>query len=204
MNKHLISAVAVCLSILIAVPAMAQRGSGMMDGAGPGMGRSMMGDHIAPEVPDTLPVPKLEKWTQNLRDVLALERLSFAQYTADAQRHNAHMPYGMVISQEQDHIRTIERLFSAYGLPATSSQLSITETKTLTEALELCVKMEQDLTQRYEWLVKNAEDNQSAVILKELLHQTRQHMVMFQHALRMGGGMGSMGGMGSGMMRNRY
>jgi len=202
MNKRLLSAVAVSLSILVALPAMAQRGPGWMDGSGPGqgaaMGRGMMGYQVAPEVPTSLPVPTSQEWTQKLKDVLALERLSYAQYTADAERHNAHMPYGMVIGQEQDHIRTIERLFSAYDLPATSNQIPITETKTLTEALELCVKMDQDLIQRYEWLVQNAGDRQSTAILNELLLQSRQHMVMFQQTLRMDGRMGP------GMMGHRY
>lgn len=158
---------------------------------------------VAMEVPAKLPTPKNQEWEQRLRDVLALERLSYNQYTADAQKFNAHMPYGMVIGQEQDHIRTIEHLFAAYGLPADSQELGITETQTLTEALELCVKMEQDLAQRYEWLVKNAENRESAAIINELLLQTQQHTVMFQHALGVSGGrMGPRGGgMGPGMMR---
>lgn len=216
MKKRLLPIVAVLLSFLVAVPAIAQRGPDWGEGAGwghgPGMGhgmmghRGMMGSQIAPDVPNKLPAPKSQEWTQKLQDVLDLERLSYAQYTTDAEKFNAHMPYNMVIGQEEDHIRTIERLFSAYGLPATSKEMPITETKTITEALKVCVELERDLIPRYEWLVKNAEDRQSAAILNELLLQTRQHMVMFQHALGMGsGGMGPMGGgMGPGMMGNRY
>lgn len=212
MKKHLLPTIAVLVSFLVAMPAMAQGGPGWRNdsgwGQGPGMGRGMMGggmmgSQVASEVPNKLPVPKSQEWTQKLQNVLGLERLSYVQYTADAEKFGAHMPYGMVIDQEVDHIRTIERLFSAYGLPAASKEIPITETKTITEALEVCVNLEKDLIPRYEWLVKNAEDRQSAKILNELLLQTRHHMFMFQRALGMGGGrMGPMGGgMGPGMMR---
>ena len=166
----------------------------------------MMGYLIAPEVPDKLPAPKSQEWTQKLRDVLALECLSYAQYTADAEKFNALMPYTMVIPQEEDHVRAIERIFAAYGLPPDGKPAGVVETKTITEAFELCVKMEQDLVTRYEWLVKNAVDRESAGILNNLLLQTRHHLVMFNHVLWMGGkmspGMMYRGGfgMGSGMM----
>lgn len=205
MKKYLLPMVAVFLSLLVAMPVMAQRGSGCCDddgwgqgnGMGPGMmrGGGMMGNRVAPNVPDKLPAPRSQEWTQKLQDVLALERLSYAQYTADAEKFNTHMPYMMVIPQEEDHIRAIERLFSAYGLPAAGRQDAVTETKTITEALEVCVKLEKNLIPRYEWLVNNAGDRTSAGILNEILLQTRHHLVMFEHALRMGGGMGP------GMMR---
>jgi rubrerythrin len=201
MKKYLWMTMAVLMSLLVATPVMAQRG----------MGGGMMGYPIAPDVPDKLPAPKSQEWTQKLQDVLALERLSYAQYAADAEKFNAYMPYHMVIPQEEDHIRAIERLFAAYGLPANGKTAAVVETKAVTEALELCVKMEQDLIPRYEWLVKNAADRDSAGILNNILLQTRQHLVMFDHALRMGGGMGPgmMGGrgqgygMGGGMMGGR-
>jgi len=212
MKKYLLLTIAVLLSLLVAMPAMAQRGPGWSDdygwgqgyGMGPGMmggrsygyGMGMMGYLIAPEVPNKLPVPKSQEWKQKLQDVLALERLSYAQYTADAEKFNAYMPYMMVIPQEEDHIQAINRLFSAYGImPAAGKQAAAEETKTITEALELCIKMEKDLILRYEWLVKNAGDRESAGIINEILLQTRHHLVMFDHALRMGGGMGP------GMMR---
>jgi rubrerythrin len=214
MKKHLIWTVVVLLSLLIASSAAAQRG--MMGGGGYGygygMGGGMMGYPIAPDVPDKLPAPKSQEWLQKLRDVLALERLSYAQYSADAEKFNAWMPYHMVIPQEEDHVRTIERLFASYGLPAEGKPAAVTETKTITEAFQLCVKMEQDLIPRYEWLVKNAADRDSAGILNSILLQTRHHLVMFDHALRMGGGMGpgmmyggGYGyGMGPGMMGGGY
>lgn len=209
MNRLFLSIIATLMSLLAAVPALAQHGPRWGDDSGwergHGMGGGMMGRLVAADVPDKLPVPKSREWTQKLQDVLALERLSYVQYTADAEKFNARMPYGMVIHQEEDHISTIERLFSAYGLPAGDRQLPLTDTKTIAEALELCVQLEKDLIPRYEWLAQNAEDRESAAILNELLFQTRHHMFMFQRALRMGGGMGSRdGGMGPGMMRNRY
>jgi rubrerythrin len=217
MKKYLLLTVAVLLSLLFVMPVMAQYGPGMGGGMmggrgyGYGMGGGMMGYPIAPDVPDKLPVPKNQEWTQKLREVLALEHLSYAQYTADAEKFNAYMPYQMVIPQEDDHIRTIEKIFAAYGLPANGKPAAVVETKTITEALELCVKMEQDLIPRYEWLVKNAGDRESAGFLNQLLIQTRYHLTMFDHALRMGGGMGPgmMGGrgygygMGGGMMGGR-
>jgi rubrerythrin len=217
MKKYLLLTVAVLLSLSFAMPVMAQYGPGMGGGMmggrgyGYGMGGGMMGYLIAPEVPDKLPAPKSQEWTQKLRDVLALERLSYAQYTADAEKFNAYMPYQMVIPQEDDHVRAIERLFAAYGLPPDAKLGAIVDTKTITEALELCVKMEQDLIPRYEWLVKNAIDRESAGILNNLLLQTRHHLVMFNHALWMGGRMGpgmmyggGYGyGMGGGMMGGR-
>lgn len=215
MKKHLWPIMVVLMSVLVAAPVAAQRGmgGGMMGGGGYGygMGGGMMGYPIAPDVPDKLPAPKSQEWIQKLRDVLALERLSYAQYTADAEKFNAYMPYHMVIPQEEDHVRAIERLFAAYGLPAEGKTAAVSETKTVTEAFQLCVKMEQDLIPRYEWIVKNAGDRDSAGILNSILLQTRHHLVMFDHALRMGGGMGPgmmQGGgygygMGPGMMGGR-
>jgi rubrerythrin len=216
MKKKTLWMFAVLLSLLMAMPVMAQRGmgGGMMGGSGYGygMGGGMMGYPIAPDVPDKLPAPKSQEWIQKLRDVLALERLSYAQYTADAEKFNAYMPYHMVIPQEEDHVRAIERLFAAYGLSAEGKMAAVAETKTVTEALELCVKMEQDLIPRYEWLVKNAAERESAGILNSILLQTRHHLVMFDHALKMGGTMGPgmmQGGgygygMGPGMMGGGY
>jgi rubrerythrin len=217
MKKYLILTIAVILSLLVAMPVAAQYGPGWRDdygwgmgggmmggrGYGYGMGGGMMGYPIAPDVPDKLPVPKSREWVQKLGEVLALERLSHAQYTADAEKFNAYMPYYMVIPQEEDHVRAIERLFAAYGMPAEGKPAAVSETKTITEAFELCVKMEQELIPRYEWLVKNAGDRDSAGILNRILLQTRHHLVMFDHALRMGGGMGpgmmQGGGYGYGM-----
>jgi|WetSurMetagenome_2_1015567.scaffolds.fasta_scaffold02817_8 rubrerythrin len=212
MKSYFWRTMTILILLLFVTPVMAQRGmgGGMMGGSGYGygMGGGMMGYPIAPDVPDKLPAPKSQEWLQKLRDVLALERQSYAQYTADAEKFNAWMPYHMVIPQEEDHVRAIERLFASYGLPAEGKPAAVAETKTVTEAFQLCVKMEQDLIPRYEWLVKNAADRDSAGILNSILLQTRHHLVMFDHALKMGGTMGpgmmkggGYGyGMGSGMM----
>ncbi len=221
MKKYLLMTVAVLLSLLVGIPDMVQFGPGLQDdhawGQGPGMGGGMMGGrgyghgmgpgtmgyNIAPDVPAKLPAPKNQEWVQKLREVLALERLSFAQYTTDAEKYNTYMPYHMVIPQEEDHVRAIEGLFAAYALPADGKHGPVAETKTVTEAFELCVKMERDLIPRYEWLVQNAGDRDSAGILNNILLQTRNHLVMFEHALKMGGTMGPGmmrgGGYGSGM-----
>jgi rubrerythrin len=221
MKKYLFLTVAVLLSLLVGIPVMVHHGPGFQEdyawGQGPGMGGGMMGGrgygygmgpgmmgyNIAPDVPAKLPAPKSQEWVQKLREVLALERISYVQYTADAEKYNAYMPYHMVIPQEEDHVRAIERLFAAYALPAEGKPGPVTETKTVTEAYELCAKMERDLIPRYEWLVRNAGDRDSAGILNNILLQTRHHLVMFEHALRMGGTMGPGmmhgGGYGSGM-----
>lgn len=178
-------------------------GRGMMGGYGRGMGGGMMG-YVSPYVPAKLPAPKNQEWVQKLRDVLGLEKLSYNQYTADADKYNAYMPYHMVIPQEEDHVQAITNLFAAYGLPADAKPGPVVDTKSVMEAYELCVKMERTLIPLYEWLVKNAGDRESAGILNNILLQTRYHLTMFEHALNMGGmmGPGMMGGygMGGGMM----
>ncbi len=173
-------------------------GPGMM---GRGMGPGMMGERIT--VPDRLPTPKNAEWVQKLREILSLEKKSYVQYTTDAEKYNAAMPYMMVIPQEEDHVNLIERLFFAYGLKTDGKPESAVGTKSLKGAFELCVGMEQELIPRYTWLVQNAEDRDSAQVLNNILLQTRWHLVMFQHALGLGGyGMGP-GMMGGGMMSGR-
>jgi rubrerythrin len=176
----------------------AQMGPGMM-GRGPMMGPGMMGGWVT--VPESLPTPKNTEWVQNLREILVLEKKSYAQYTLDAEKYNAAMPYMMVIPQEEDHFNLIERLFVAYGLKSDGKPEPAVETRNLKEAFELCARMEQELIPRYTWLVQNAEDRDSAQVLNNILLQTRMHLAMFQHALGMGGygmGPGMMGGRGMG------
>jgi hypothetical protein len=178
-------------------------GPGMMGGyGGYGMGPGMMGEWI--DVPTKLPAPKNMEWVQKLREILTLEKQSLAQYQTDQEKFNAYMPYMMVIPQEENHIEWIEQLFKAYGLPADGKAAPVVENKTLTEAYELSAKMESDLLPRYEWLVKKAEDRDTAQVLNTILIQSRWHLVMFEHAVRMGHGYGysrgsgMMGGYGSG------
>ncbi len=170
-------------------------------GYGYGMGPGMTGVGWL-EVPAKLPAPKNAEWVQKLREILTLEKESLAQYEADQEKFNAYMPYMMVIPQEEDHVAWIGQLFAAYGLPADGKTPPIVENKTLTDAYELSVKLENDLLPRYEWLIKKAEDRDTAQVLNGIFIQSRWHLVMFDHALRMGHGYGfSRGwGMGRGMM----
>jgi hypothetical protein len=173
-------------------------GPGMMGGYGPGygMGPGMMGGWI--DVPAKLPAPKNTEWVQKLMEILALEKQSLAQYQTDQEKFNAYMPYMMVIPQEENHIEWIEQLFKAYGLSADVKAAPVADNKSLTEAYQLSTKMESDLLPRYEWLVKKAEDRDTAQVLNTILIQSRWHLVMFEHALRMGHGYGY--SRGSGMM----
>ncbi|MCG7852259.1 MAG: hypothetical protein MIO92_07035 [Methanosarcinaceae archaeon] len=177
-------------------------GPGMMGGyGGHGRGAGMMGGGWI-DVPDKLPAPKNAEWVQKLREILTLEKESLSQYQADQEKFNAYMPYMMVIPQEENHVEWIGQLFKAYGLPADGKTPPVVDNKTLTNAYELSVKMENELLPRYEWLVKKAEDRDTAQVLNVILLQSRWHLVMFDHALRMGHGYGfSRGwGMGRGMM----
>ena len=121
-----------------------------------------------------------------------------AQYQTDQEKFNAYMPYMMVIPQEENHIEWIERLFKAYGLSADVKAAPVVDNKSLTEAYQLSTKMESDLLPRYEWLVKKAEDRDTSQVFNAILIQSRWHLVMFEHALRMGHGYGY--SRGSGMM----
>jgi hypothetical protein len=175
-------------------------------GHGWGMGPGMMGGWV--NIPPRLPAPKNAEWTQKLRDILVTERESLAQYETDAGKYNAYMPYRMVIPQEQNHIYWIGQLFAAYGLPPGDKPFEVVRTKSLTQAYEFAVKLEAELLPGYEWLIKNAEDRDSAAALNTILLQSRWHLVMFEHALRIGTGYGGYGpggggygwGMGPGMM----
>lgn len=186
-------------------------GYGMGPGYGYGMGPGMMGGWDWVDIPSKLPAPKNAEWVPKLQEILTLEKQSLAQYQADQEKFNAYMPYLMIIPQEENHIEWIGQLFKAYGLPSDGKVSPVVQTGTLTEAYELSVKMETDLLPRYEWLVKNAGDRDSAQALNTILLQSRWHMVMFEHAIRMGHGYGySRGpgragrgygyGMGRGMM----
>jgi hypothetical protein len=203
----LVVAVAFFLGTTILHSQTGRSGYGYGYGMGPGMmgGYGMMGGGWL-EVPAKLPAPKNSEWVQKLREILTLEKESLAQYEADQEKFNAYMPYRMVIPQEEDHVVWIGQLFAAYGLPADGKTPPVVENKTLTDAYELSVKMENELLPRYEWLVKKAEDRDTAQVLDGILIQSRWHLVMFDHALRMGHGYGdSRGwGMGHGMMGDGY
>ena len=183
-------------------PAVVQSQPGR-GGYGYGMGPGMMGGWDLVDIPSKLPVPKNAEWVQKLQEILAMEKQSLAQYQADQEKFNAYMPYMMIIPQEENHIDWIEQLFQAYGLTSDGKISPVVQTGKLSEAYEFSVKMEADLLPRYEWLVKNAEDPDSAQALNTILVQSRWHMVMFEHAIRMGHGYGfskGPGRMGRGMM----
>jgi hypothetical protein len=175
-------------------------GYGMGPGSGYGMGPGMMGGWV--DVPAKLPAPKNAEWVLKLREILRLEKQSLAQYQTDQEKFNAHMPYMMVIPQEENHIGWIGQLFEAYGLTADGKADPVVENKTLTEAYELGAKMESDLLPRYEWLVKKGEDRDTAQVLNAILLQSRWHLALFEHAFRMGHGYGY--SRGSGMMGGGY
>lgn len=185
--------------------ALAQMGRGMMGGPGR-HGRGMMGGDCPMcgqtwrNIPDKLPTPKSQAWLQNLRNILSLERLSLVQYQADENKYQVHMPYTMVIPQENLHIEWISKLFAAYGLSSAGPTPAVRQSQTITQAYEIALKLEEDLIPRYEKLIDAAEDQESAQVLNTILYQTRMHYMMFRHALRMGGRMGP-GMMGPGMMR---
>jgi rubrerythrin len=170
----------------------------MGPGYGYGMGPGMMGGWDGVDIPSKLPAPKSTEWVQKLREILTLEKQSLTQYQADQEKFNAYMPYMMVIPQEENHIQWIGQLFEAYDLPSGGKAALVVENKTLMEAYELSAKMESDLLPRYEWLVKKSEDRNTAQALNTILLQSRWHLVMFEHALRMGHGYGY--SRGSGMM----
>jgi bacterioferritin (cytochrome b1) len=162
-------------------------GPGMGMGHGRGMGmRGMMGGQV--NIPDKLPAPKNQEWLNKLRDILSLEKLSVAQYSADQAKYQAGMPYNMILRQEDWHVNWITSLFKAYGLPAEAKTPAITPTNSLKQAFEVCLKLETDLIPQYEWLIKNATDQTSAQVLTTILQQTRMHLHMFQRHLQMLGG----------------
>jgi hypothetical protein len=180
---------AILLAGVLPLTAAAQPcgGPGMGMGRGRGMGmRGMMGAQV--NIPDKLPTPKNQEWLNKLREILALEKLSVAQYAADQAKFQARMPYTMILRQEDWHVNWITSLFKAYGVPAEVKTPAITPTNSLKQAYEVCVKLETDLIPPYEWLVKNAEDQTSAQVLTTILQQTRMHQRMFQRHLQMLGG----------------
>jgi len=154
------------------------------------MGRGMMQGVGCYErdisIPEKLQKPKNEEWVSKLQQILALENLSQLQYEADSKKYQVHMPYRMVIPQEENHIEWIKKLFAAYGLPSDVKVQPIKETTTLTQAYENARELEKNLIPQYEWLINNAENNTTKEVLDTILLQTRIHYTMFDHALHMG------------------
>lgn len=138
-------------------------------------------------IPDRLPAPKDEEWVKNFGQVYALEKLSRVQYEADSSKYGVNMPYHMIIWQENNHIAWEEKMFSAYGLSSDSPVPPVKQTSSLGEAYQVGYDLETDLIPRYEWLIKNAGDQNSRDVLDFILMQTRMHAAMFQHVMGMGG-----------------
>ena len=178
----------IALTVTSSLPmiAGAQPGGPCMGGMGPGRGMGMGGAQV--NIPDKLPTPKSQEWINKLRDILALEKLSVAQYSADQAKFQANMPYNMVLRQEDWHVNWITALFKAYGVSPEVKTPAITPTNSLKEAYQVCIKLEADLMAPYEWLIKNAPDQTSAQVLTTILRQTRMHHHMFQRHLQMLGG----------------
>ncbi len=86
-------------------------GSGMMGGM---MWRGWSDKEV--NIPDKLSKPEDRHWIDGLEAVLASEKLSRSQYTADEEKYGTDMPYAMIIPQEDNHIRWIEKMLVAYGL----------------------------------------------------------------------------------------
>lgn len=159
-------------------------------GYGPGMTGGYTHGYGWFKVPPKLPAPKSGEWVQKLRDVLAMEKSALAQFQADQETFNAFMPYMMAISQTEQHVLWLGQLLLAYGLASDGKASPAMAHATVQAAYEAGVKLNVDLLPRYEWLVKHAEDRQSAGILNSILLRSRMQLVMFEHAARVGYGYG--------------
>ncbi len=165
-----------------------QGNRGGMGGHCPMCGRRWDGDnYYSPRIPDTLPAPENSVWLERLDGVMANERLSLAQYQQDVEKYRLHMPYSMVIPQEDNHIEWISKLYEAFDMDVPDSIPSVKETDSGRRALEVGRELEQELVPEYEWLIENAENETAQQTLGDILYQTRMHYSMFQHALSMGG-----------------
>ena len=148
------------------------------------MGGGMMG---GVRVPEKLPTPRNREWIDRLREVLALERLSFVQYQTDEDKFRVYRPYMMIIPQEENHIQWITELFVAYGLSPAGPTPAISRSQTLAQAYEIAMDLEANLLPRYDWLIAKAEDNDTRWVLNPVSAQTGMHYRMFSMALRMSG-----------------
>ncbi len=152
------------------------------------MGQSMGSDMMTPDVPipEKLPKPHNDAWVRQLDEVLALEKLSQAQYENDSNKYQASMPYMMVGPQEERHIGLISALFDAYGLKPDAEISAVRSTSRLEQAYKVAMDLEAELIPRYEALVADAQDGTAREVLGSILNQTRMHYRMFSHAMRMG------------------
>jgi hypothetical protein len=160
---------------------------------GMGMGGGMRGHGGAIGIPESLPAPTDKSWVEGLRDLLAWERHSRVQYEADVGKFGAHMPYGMIIQQEYNHIDWLTSLFAAYGLQSGDTVQPTVETRSLAEAYAVGLQLETSLAGKYETLLVGSAEPTTTQVLNLALAQTRMHEHMFGRAQWMGGmGMGGM------------
>ncbi len=161
------------------------------DGMGdrcPMCGRQWDGNNnYSPSIPDSLPRPDNKEWVQRFNGVMAKERFSLAQYRKDVDKYHLHMPYAMVIPQEDNHIKWISKIYQAFGLQVPDSIPPLRKTDSARNALRVGMELEQELIPEYEWLIKNSKNDTVQQVLGDILYQTRMHHTMFQHALSMGG-----------------
>lgn len=141
------------------------------------------------KIPGKLPKPE-EAWLQRLSDVMGREKLSEKQYVKDSRKYNLRMPYMRVIPDEENHIAWINGLYQAFGETYSADVPPVKDTDSPEEAYRVGMELEQELVPDYEWLIRNASDDQTRHVIETILFQTRMHHTMFQHALNMGGMMG--------------
>ncbi len=174
---------------LALVPQLGAAQPGRLGGDGGRCGWCGPGWHApaAVDIPSSLPAPPSDAWLATLRLALSLERHSREQYEQDAQRFAAAMPYQRILPQELEHIRTLERLFAAYGTAVGPERRRPEDTTSLEDALATGRDLEEELLGLYERLEREANYDAVAAALGALLLDTRMHRTMFEHALSRGG-----------------
>ncbi len=138
-----------------------------------------------PEVPDTLIRPQNEEWVRHLQGVLYLELLSLRQYQDDREKFDTDMPYRMVVPLKEQHIKQIMDLLWAYGASVNVGEPEPKMFATMDQAYEYGLDLLAELIDRYERLLRGAEDDTARRVLENLLLQTRLQQAMFQHARQM-------------------
>ncbi|EGJ50233.1 hypothetical protein [Desulfocurvibacter africanus] len=193
-RRNMLAGLAAFTAGLVVAPgallARGMRGMGMGGGM---MGHGSMGHGGTVSIPEKLPAPTDESWVEGLRELLAWERHSRVQYEADVGKFGAHMPYGMIIQQEYNHIAWLTSLFAAYGLHPGDTVQPTVETRSLAEAYAVGLQLETSLAGKYETLLVESAEPTTTQVLNLALTQTRMHEHMFGRAGWMGGmGMGGM------------
>lgn len=179
--------------LVVAPGALLARGMRGMGMGGGMMGHGPMGHGGNVSIPEQLPAPADGNWVEGLRDLLSWERHSQVQYEADVGKFGAHMPYGMIIQQEYNHISWLTALFAAYKLQPGDAIQPTVDTGSLGEAYAVGLQLETSLAGKYEKLLVGAAEPTTTQVLNLALAQTRMHEHMFGRAGWMGGmGMGGM------------